>query len=122
MIENEQNDIRYFQFEGLGEYGRLQHAIFSRRGGCSPTPYDGLNMSLSVPDDEANVFANRAQAYGLFGRTNETLVHAFLVHGNAVAAVTHQNYGEYVHHVDGLITNEPGCGLTMNYADCTPIF
>ncbi|MCA9923486.1 MAG: peptidoglycan editing factor PgeF [Anaerolineales bacterium] len=122
MIEVERNGLRYFEFESLRGNGRIQHAIFSRRGGISPTPFTGLNMSLSVRDDEANVFANREQAYKLFGRTNETLVHAFLVHGDNVANVTHKNYGEYVHHVDGLITNEPGCGLTMNFADCTPIF
>ncbi len=122
MIEKVKNGIRYFEFEGLRKYGRIQHAVLSRLGGVSPAPYDALNMSLSVPDEDANVFANREQAYGLFGRTNETLVHAFLVHGNDVAAVSQQNGGEYVHRVDGLITNEPGCGLTMNFADCTPIF
>ncbi|MCP5101169.1 MAG: peptidoglycan editing factor PgeF [Chloroflexi bacterium] len=122
MIENTQNNIRYFQFEQLEAYGRIQHAIFARDGGVSKAPLHSLNMSLSVRDDEANVFANRKRAYGLFNRSNETLVHAHLVHGNAVAQVTHANYGEYVYHVDGLITNELGCGLTMNYADCTPIF
>jgi len=122
MIETERNGIRYFQFEGFGPYGRLQHAVFSRQGGVSPAPYAGLNMSLSVPDEDHNVLHNRARAYGLFGRTNETLVHAYLVHGSDVAEVTQQNYGEYVYRVDGLITNEPGCGLTMNFADCTPIF
>ena len=122
MIERKRNGIRYFEFKNLGKYGRIQHAIFSRQGGVSPAPYDALNMSISVPDDNANVFANREKAYGLFGRTNKTVVHAHLVHGNNVAVVTHKNYGEYMHHVDGLITNETGCGLTMNYADCTPIF
>jgi len=27
-----------------------------------------------------------------------------------------------VEHVDGLITDEPGCVLSMNFADCAPIF
>ncbi len=35
--------------------------------------------------------------------------------------VSHKDYGHYVGPVDGLITAEPGCGLTMNYADCAPI-
>lgn len=122
MIEKVKKGIRYFEFEGLGKYGRIQHAIFSRQGGVSPAPYNALNMSVSVPDDAANVYANRARAYGLFGRTNETVVHAHLVHEADVVAVTHQNYGQHMSRVDGLITNEPGVGLTMNYADCAPIF
>jgi polyphenol oxidase len=122
MIEKTRKNIQYFQFEQFLEYGRIQHAVYARQGGVSQRPLHSLNMSLSVRDEEANVFTNRERAYGLFDRRNETLVHAHLVHGNAVAQVTHDNYGEYVYHVDGLITNEPGCGLTMNYADCAPIF
>jgi len=45
-----------------------------------------------------------------------------LVHGNAVARVTQANNGTWMEHFDALITDEPGCALTMNYADCTPIF
>lgn len=122
MNQLSQNGIVYFQFESFPANGRVQQAVFSRQGGQSPAPFDGLNMSVSVPDDKANVYANRAKAYGLFGRQNETAVHAHLVHGNEVAVVTQANNGQHVPHVDGIITNERGCALTMNYADCAPIF
>ena len=68
------------------------------------------------------MYANRRRAYGLFGRDTDTVVHAHLVHGDDVAVVTQANNGTWVSHVDGLVTNESGCALTMNYADCTPIF
>lgn len=122
MIEQEQNGIIYFQFESFAGNGRIQHAIFSRQGGVSQPPYDSLNLSVSVPDANANVYANRARAFGLFGRQTENVVHAHLVHGSDVACVTQANNGSWVKHVDALITKEPGCALTMNYADCTPIF
>jgi len=122
MKQLSQDGLVYFQFESFPANGRIQHAVFSRRGGSSAAPYDSLNLSVSVPDAEASVLANRAQAYGLFGRTNETAVHAHLVHGREVARVSQANNGEYMPRVDGIITNEPGCALTMNYADCTPIF
>lgn len=122
MIQQEREGIVYFQFENLAGDGRIQHAIFSRRGGVSQPPHDSLNLSVSVPDEKTAVYANRAKAFGLFGRQNDTVVHAYLVHGNDVARVTQANNGTWVEHVDALITNEPGCGLTMNYADCTPIF
>ncbi|RMH01344.1 MAG: peptidoglycan editing factor PgeF [Chloroflexi bacterium] len=117
-----QDGIPYFQFEHFPENGRLQHAIFTRQGGVSPAPFDSLNLSLSVPDTKENVYKNRRLAYQLFDRRSETVVHAHLVHGTAVARVTHAQNGTWVHHVDGLITDEPGCALVMNYADCTPIF
>lgn len=121
MKQLAQNGIVYFQFESFLEDGRLQHAIFSRQGGLSPAPFHSLNLSISVKDEPANVFANRRRAYGLFGRENETAVHAHLVHSDTVTRVTQANNGEYTPLTDGLITNEPGCALTMNFADCAPI-
>jgi YfiH family protein len=116
------NNIPFFQFESLPANGRVQHAIFTRQGGVSPAPFESLNLSVSVPDEKARVYENRRRAYGLYGRDTPTVVHAHLVHGISVAAVTSQNNGTWLPHVDGIITNEPGCALTMNYADCTPIF
>lgn len=115
------DQIPFFRFESLPTNGQVEHAVFTRKGGVSAAPYLSLNLSVSVPDDNANVFANRARAYGTHGRTNGTLVHAYLTHGAKVAQVTKRHYGQYVGPVDGLITNERNCGLTMNYADCSPI-
>ncbi|PIE82391.1 MAG: multicopper polyphenol oxidase [Chloroflexi bacterium] len=122
MLSDQQNGIPLFRFESLPENGRLQHAVFSRQGGVSPAPFASLNLSVSVPDDHDNVYANRRRAYGIYGRDTDTVVHAHLVHGNDVAVVTQANNGTWIPSVDGIITNEPGCALTMNYADCTPIF
>ncbi|MEW5989356.1 MAG: peptidoglycan editing factor PgeF [Chloroflexota bacterium] len=115
------DDIPYFRFESLADHGRLTHAIFTRLGGVSPAPFDSLNLSVSVPDERTNVYANRALAYGTHGRHQDTLVHAHLQHGAAVARVTQEDHGRLAGKVDGLITDEPGCGLTMNFADCAPI-
>ena len=122
MIEQQRDGIIYFEFESLAGHGRIQHAIFSRQGGVSQPPFDSLNLSVSVPDDKTAVYANRAKAFGLFNRQNDSVVHAHLVHGNSVARVTQANNGTWVERVDALITNEQGCALTMNYADCAPIF
>jgi polyphenol oxidase len=114
--------VPYLQFGSWPDDGRQAHTIFTRRGGISPAPYDSLNLSVSVQDTKDNVYANRARAFQLVGRANDSLVHAHLVHGAAVARVSRAEDGRHVGPVDGLITNEPGCGLTMNYADCAPIF
>jgi polyphenol oxidase len=116
-----QDDLHYFHFEGLPENGVARHAIYSRLGGVSAAPFDSLNLSMSVPDERERVYANRRRAFGRYGRDTGTVVHAHLVHGADVARVTQADNGTWVKHVDGLITDEPGCVLTMNFADCAPI-
>ena len=122
------DDLHYFRFETLPGNGTsngtpaIDHAIFSRRGGYSVAPFDSLNMSMSVPDERDRVYANRRRVYGLYGRDTDTVVHAHLVHGADVARVTQADNGTWVEHVDGLITNQPGTVLSMNFGDCTPIF
>lgn len=114
--------IPFFRLVNLPGNGHVTHAIFTRQGGYSPEPFDTLNLSISVPDRKSNVYQNRTKAYRTHGRSNENLVHAHLVHGADVRIVSSQDYGQYVGPIDGLITNEPNCGLTMNYADCSPLF
>ena len=122
MKSFEHNDLHVFRFDELPDNGVARHAVFSRRGGVSAAPFDSLNLSVSVPDEREHVYANRRRAYGLFGRDTDTVVHAHLVHGSDVARVTQADNGTWLTHVDGLITDQPGCALTMNYADCAPIF
>jgi YfiH family protein len=114
--------VPYFRFTLFPEDGVQSHAVFTRHGGVSPAPFNSLNLSVSVADSRDNVYANRARAYGLYGRDTESVVHAHLVHGADVARVTRTDDGTWRSHFDGLITDEPSCALTMNYADCTPIF
>ena len=121
MIQRHHNGLPFLQFDTLRAFAGVRHAVFTRQGGLSPEPFASLNLSVSVPDDKERVYANRKRAYGLVGRDTATVVHAHLVHGNTVARVTHEDYGTWISEVDGIITNEPGCALTMNFADCTPI-
>jgi len=122
MQHDQANGIPFLQFESLRGHGRLHHAVFTRQGGVSPAPFASLNLSVSVPDEKARVYANRRRAYGIYGRDTGSVVHAHLVHGADVARVTQAEHGSWASRVDGIITDEPGCALTMNYADCAPIF
>ncbi len=122
MKENEKDGIPFFQFEMFPANGRVQHAVFTRQGGVSLAPFASLNLSVSVADEKANVYQNRRRAYGVVGRDTDSVVHAHLVHDSEVAQVTQADNGTWLPHKDGIITDEPGCALTMNYADCAPIF
>lgn len=119
---NHSGNLPILQFESLLAAEGIQHAVFTRQGGVSPAPFASLNLSVSVPDDKAFVYANRRRAYGVFGRDTESVVHAHLVHGAKVGRVSQDDNGTWIGHTDGIISNEAGCALTMNYADCTPIF
>jgi YfiH family protein len=115
----DQGGIPFFRFDTFPE--GLRHGVFTRQGGVSPAPFHSLNLSVSVPDDKANVVTNRARAYGAFGRATDRLVQAHLVHGATVLPVTADHYGHYVGPADAIITGQAGCGLAMNFADCAPI-
>jgi copper oxidase (laccase) domain-containing protein len=110
MRERTIDKLPILEFESFPNNGTLHHAVFTRQGGVSKGHFSSLNMSMSVRDDEAAVLANREIGYGRYQRTNDTLVHAHLVHGAAVARVTSAEYGQFVGPVDGIITNAPGCG------------
>jgi polyphenol oxidase len=122
MKRLQDNGLPYLRFASFPEDGVQQHAVFTRHGGISPAPYHTLNLSVSVADTRDNVYANRSRAYGLYGRDTDSVVHAYLVHGADVAQVTRAEDGTWYPKVDGLITDQPSCALTMNYADCAPIF
>ena len=121
MMLHEQNGVPYWTLNSLQRPG-IAHAIFGRHGGVSLAPFATLNLSSAVGDNPAHYAENRRRAYGVFGRGEQSLVHAQLVHGADVVRVGTADHGRVMPRVDGLITNQVGCGLTMNFADCAPIF
>jgi YfiH family protein len=118
MYTTEINQVPFFRFTTMPDDGRIRHALFGRQGGVSQGPFATLNLSSSVADAPEAIAENRRRAYGVFGRSVETLVHAHLCHGATVARVTSADHGRVIPACDGLITNDPGCGVTMNFADC----
>ena len=122
MIETQPNQtaLRSYRFHSFPQ--TLSHGVLTRLGGVSQPPFASLNMSSYRPDNPDHVRENQVRGYGAFGRTTDTLVHAQLVHNADVAVVTQADHGRVIPNCDALISNDLGCGLTMNYADCAPIF
>lgn len=116
---NEPNQL--VKFDVFQPFNNIKHGVFTRLGGVSQPPFDSLNLSSYQADDPAAVQENQRRAYGMFGRSTSQLVHANLKHGNHVQRVTQADHGT-LPECDGLITNDVGCGLTMNFADCGSIF
>ncbi len=134
MIERQAERCEYLQFEGLRAWPEVAHAVFTRRGGHSAAPYDGLNLSISTGDDLSVVRRNRqivSDALAL------PLVSAFPIHGAAVTVLDREMATEArLHgddwprrlqeqmrtmHADAMLTDVPGVALFWAYGDCAPV-
>ena len=122
MINQTINGLRLFKFEALAQFADLRHAVFSRQGGFSRGPYAGLNTSLGVGDDKADVQSNRRAVAACFDHPKMTYprqVHGTMVLSFSASAAPARQNG---HHIgDALITNEKNRFLTIQVADCQPI-
>ncbi|HEY7022399.1 MAG TPA: peptidoglycan editing factor PgeF [Ktedonobacterales bacterium] len=134
MIELSAERCEYLQFEGLRAWSQVTHAVFTRRGGYSSAPYDGLNLSISTGDDLSIVRRNRQVVSDTLGMP---LVSAFPTHSAAVAVLDQEMAIEAKHHgddwpkrlqeqmrrihADAMLTDVPGVALFWAYGDCAPV-
>ncbi|HWC14264.1 MAG TPA: polyphenol oxidase family protein [Actinomycetota bacterium] len=95
-------------------------AFAGRDGGVSRPPYDSLNLSSSVGDDDAAVDENRQRAAAALGLSPDRLVLARQVHGSEVIEVRPGDAG-VVGACDVLVSRSPGPVVTILTADCVPI-
>ena len=121
MITVDKGGIRYFEFEIFA--GKVTQAIFSRRGGVSPTPWASLNMGGTVGDDPDNVKENKRRALETLGVGTTSIFDVWQVHGTKIVKATRPRDLQKPHaHADAIITNTIGITLMMRFADCVPIF
>lgn len=65
---------------------------------------------------------NRIKFFGKLQLDPNRVVSAGLVHGDNVAVVGEENFGQKIVNVDGLITSAPNVILTISIADCLPLY
>lgn len=119
MPFHHQNGLRYYTFDNLAG---VTHAVFTRRGGVSPAPWDSLNVGGSVGDDLANVRENRIRSFTALGRDPASIHDVWLVHGtDAVHAEAPRDLAFKPPQADIITTGNPRVTLFMRYADCVPI-
>lgn len=119
MIRHHKGKVAYYTFPHLG-WG-VKHAIFTRLGGRSLPPFDGLNVGHLVGDEDKAVEANHRIIYETLDLNASEVVTARQVHGHAVAVVRAKDKGRVVPATDGLVTSTPGVALMLRFADCLPI-
>lgn len=112
--------LKYFTFSALGN--GIRHAIFTRQGGVSPSPWRSLNMGGTVGDDDKRVAINRQIALDALNLSIDSIYDAWQDHGTNVI-LTEKPRGLDQPHIkaDILLTDKPGVTLMMRFADCTPI-
>ncbi len=109
----------------IGRFGPLfrnrliDHGFSTRKGGISSSPYDSLNLGCQTGDIHPHVEENRKRFFLSIKTTPEQLAIPEQIHDNKILNIN--NPGNYPA-TDGLITNTPGIVLTVQTADCLPIF
>lgn len=127
------SSVPAFRFSSLGD---LQHAISSRHGGVSPSPFATLNLGLSTGDLEDNVLTNRERLVESLGISMDDVVVGRLSHGNQVS-VFRRDGGDFpiervplrsgsrhrvaIFRSDAIISDVPGLSFLLTFADCVPL-
>jgi YfiH family protein len=99
----------------------FSHGFTTRAGGASQPPFDALNLGWKWGDQRADVDENHRRLLAVSGA--RTMFRASQVHG---VGVLHLHGGDdpqaiAAREADGLCSDEPGLGVSVHVADCTPI-
>jgi YfiH family protein len=128
MIRHEQDKLVYFSYPLFKPCERMLSVVSSRQGGVSTTPYDSLNLALSVGDDLTAVMTNRKLLCEAIGMEVDAMTIAQLVQGTHIEVVTSSSRGldaaekaQRFVDTDGLITNMPDMPLFIFIADCAAL-
>jgi len=112
--------LRHYAFEIFPP--ALTQAVFTRKGGVSPSPWDTLNVGGTVGDDDARVRENRIRSFSTVGRRLESMFDVWQVHSaDFVLAKAPRRLDEGYRKADIVLTDRPEVTLYMRFADCVPV-
>lgn len=112
------NGLRFYQFDSL----TVRHAIFTRHGGVSPSPWQSLNVGGTVGDALERVRQNRLLAFEALDCDPASIFDVWQVHSaDVVCAEEPRRPDEPYQKADIILTDNPRVTLFMRFADCVPI-
>ena len=122
VISNKIGALEYLTADNI----TAPHGFTTRLGGVSSGYLESMNIGTHRGDSRENVLKNYEILGNAIGFAPENAVLTHQTHTDVVIAVneTHRGAGLFAPELpecDGLITNEPGVGLVVFTADCTPI-
>jgi len=114
----QKDGLRFYQFETI----EVRHAVFTRQGGVSPSPWMSLNFGGTVGDDLERVKQNRLLAFKVMDRMPESIFDVWQVHGidSAFGDKPRDLQDEDIK-ADIILTDNPEVTLFMRFADCVPL-
>lgn len=128
-IEAQKDGIRWLRFPWIEEWAPCRALFSCRAGGCSPFPWDSLNLGFTVHDDGVRVRANRLKFYQATGLPGDRAVAVHQVHGRRLFPATAEQFGAGAwddvnapHGYDSVVTCERQMPLLLTCADCVPIY
>ena len=122
MYKNSKKEIPFYQFENLRGFPNLRHGIFTRHFGFSKAPYNSMNVTPGLGDNDDDVANNRQRIRACLG--DGELVFLKQVHGANVLTINSdasgfRNNSEYGPLTgDAVVTDLPGIHLVIQVADC----
>jgi YfiH family protein len=127
VIERTGDRCVYLLFERFSQAPNLLHGVFTRKGGYSAPPFDGLNVAITTGDDPATARRNQSVLVNELGLP---LISTRIAHGADYHVIEREAPGESDEALrarvrqtvaDAMITAETSVGLFWGFADCAPI-
>ncbi len=117
----EDQGIKYYQFDIFRDQPFF-HALLTRHGGYSSSPFDSLNTGGTVGDNPQDVLKNHQKIFEVFGFDYYSRFDVWQVHGTKIICADSPRVPETPHEkADGILTNMQNVTLFMRFADCVPI-
>ncbi|MGD2124699.1 MAG: polyphenol oxidase family protein [Desulfobacteraceae bacterium] len=115
------NEVPYFQFPELSQYDRLTHAVFTRRGGVSESPFGTLNTSLSNGDKAHRVRTNLKIVQEAIGAKHLKSMNQ--AHGKDIFVLRRDPSQalDKPANADAIITDLTNVALMVKQADCQAV-
>lgn len=110
--------IEPYRFEIFKDQNII-HAYSNRIGGYSSGNFKSLNLGLSTRDSFENVRKNRKKFFPLLQVNERSIAFPQQIHSDNITIVTAPGI---IKESDALITNIPGIILSIQTADCFPVF
>ncbi len=148
MIANQKNGVSFFEFPKFAGLSGILHGVFTRKNGKSKGPFQSLNVSFGVGDNDRTVLENRT----IIARciNEKGLVFLDQVHGTRIIVFSKEHHfcrvfdtadcfkGEYSEilgghadtfgidserrfEADAIVTDIPGKFLVIQVADCQSV-
>ena len=113
------NDIACYRFPRMSRFDGLHHGIFSRRGGVSKAPFDTLNISYGLGDEDHHVIENRARIARFF--KGQKIVYIHQNHSTRIAVVEEGRDSVPEIEADAIMTTSKRHALAIQTADCQAV-